>query len=336
MEAREERIQRLKRLKRKRIITISVLIALVLGLGGGYYGVKQYKEKKAEQEAKKKAEQENSQEIYKLTTFAYNDAAELDVTNEETSYGFYKVDREIGYNWVRKGMDSFPTKATKIMDIIQKFCHMTSTTRIPGEGADLSQYGLDNPVISARIMLKDGSVHQFYLGSETPYSEGHYFLYEGTGDIYVAEPGVYIQLTTPEIKLAQEETFPQTTIENITKVTVSERDGETTSYMPETEADGTVTYPSIFSDCKKFIATEVQEYDCKDFSEYGLDNPYVTVEVDYKESVYDEEGNATEENRTMTAKIGDKAESGGYYVRINESSFVYIMTEAFAKKYIPQ
>lgn len=336
MEAREERIQRLKRRKRKRIITVSVLLALVVGLGGGYFAVRQYNEKKAEREAKEKEELANSTQVHKLTTFVYNDAAELEVTNEETTYAFYKVDAVVGYNWVRRGMESFPTKATQIMDIIQKFCRMTSTTRIPGEGADLSKYGLEDPVISAKITLKDGSVHKFYLGAETPYSEGNYFLYEATGDIYVAEPGVYIQLTTPEIKLALEETFPQTTKEKITKVTVSVRDGETTTYVPEANADGTVTYPSIFADSVKFIASTVQEYDCKDFAEYGLENPYVTVTVDYTESVPDSEGNLTEEPRTMTAQLGDEAKNGGYYARINGSPFVYIMTTAYAKKYIPQ
>lgn len=337
MEEREERLQRIKRRKRKRVLTTCIMVVLVIGLGAGYLAIKKDNEKKEKRERLQqyKQELEAMKEIKKITTFSYNDAAELDVTNEETSYGFYKVDQKVGYKWVRKGMESFPTKATKVMDIIQEFCHMQVDTTISGKDADLSEFGLDNPKATVRIQLKDGSVHQFSLGAEAPYSAGHYFLYNVTGDIYIAKPGVYVQVSTPELGMAMEETFPTTTKENIQKVTIGVRDGEVTEYVPQQQGDGNVIYPDCFADCVKFVASRIKEYDCKDFSIYGLDNPYVTVTVNYKGYVTDAEGNKTEENLSMTAEIGDEAQEGGYYVRINKSPFVYIMSEAFAKKYIP-
>ncbi len=336
MEAREERIQRLKRLKRKRMLTVVVLFVLLAGLGGGYFVARQYSEKKAEEEARKQEEQESGAEELTVTTFSLSDVAEIAYTNEEGSYCFVRTESDNGDIWVREGVEDFPTKNSKVQTIIKSFCNLTSTTKVAAADAVLSDYGLEEPAFSVKITLTDGTVRQFYLGEEAPYSSGYYLLQEETGDVWVVESSVYTQLSTTEMKLVQEETFPKTDLENITEVTVALRGEDTLSYVPQTAEDGTVTYPSIFTDCEKFVASTVQEYHCTDFGEYGLADPYLTVTVHYTESVTDEEGNTAKENRTVTLELGDVTVSGNYYARVNGSSFVYIMTAANAKKYIPQ
>ncbi|MBQ9766979.1 MAG: DUF4340 domain-containing protein [Lachnospiraceae bacterium] len=337
MDAREERELRLKRLKRKRAITVVVLLVLLVGLGGGYYAARQYAEQKAAKEAEEEAAK-NATTEYKVTTFTYYDVAEFEYTNEKTSYHFVKNEDSTDTNvvWVRKGMEDFPVDLDALVDVICTPCGFTSTTKIESEDADLSGFGFDAPKITVKVTLKDGAIHDFKVGNEAPYDEGYYLLYETTGEIWVVESWFYKELSTEEMKLVQAENFPETSEEYITEVTVAVRDGDTVSYQPQVAEDDTVTFPSIFKNCEKFIATTVQEYDCKDFSQYGLDNPYVTVTVHYMENVTDAEGNVTSEPRVMTAEIGDLTVSKNYYVRINGSPYVYIMTAANAAKYIPQ
>lgn len=338
MEAREERTKRLKRLKQKRMITVLALLVLLIGLGGGYYAAAQYREKKAEEEAQRQEEEENAgkTEEFAVTDFMFADVAAIEYTNEENSYRFVRTESDAGDIWVREGMEDFPTKTDKIQTIILSLCKLTGTAKISGAGGTLADYGLEAPAISAEVTLKDGTVWQCSLGNEAPYSSGYYLLEKESGDIYVVASGVHTQLSTTEMKLVQEETFPQTKQENITEVRVALRGEDALSYVPQTAEDGTAVYPSIFADCEKFIATTIQEYNCTDFSKYGLAEPYLTVTVYYTESVTDQDGNTTEESRTATLELGDLTVSGNYYARVNGSPYVYIMTAANAQKYIPQ
>ncbi|MCH5272496.1 MAG: DUF4340 domain-containing protein [Lachnospiraceae bacterium] len=338
MEAREERIKRLKRLKQKRMITVLVLLVLLIGLGGGYYAAVQYREKKAREEAQRKEEEENAAktEEFIITEFSFNDVAAIEYTNGEGTYCFVKTESDTGNSWVREGKEDFPIKLSKLQTIILSLCKLNGTAKISEAGEPLSNYGLAEPVISGKVTLQDGTVWQFSLGDEAPYSSGYYLLEKETGDIYVVASSVRTQLSTTEMKLVQEETFPQTTQEKMTEVRVELRGEDALSYVPQTAEDGTVTYPSIFADCEKFIATTIQEYNCTDFSEYGLEEPYLTVTVYYTENVTDQDGNTTKENRTVTLELGDLTVSNNYYARVNGSPYVYIMTAAHAQKYIPQ
>lgn len=336
MEEREERLRRLKRLKQKRMISMAVLCVIILGLGGAYFAVNRQNEKKAADEAKKKAEKElAANQTVDITSFSLTDVAEIEFTNEEATYHF--VWTEIGNygSWVRQGVDVFPTNDEKVQTIGDEFCQMTGSMRIPAEDVVLADYGLEDAKYSARLTLTDGTEHRFLLGDEAPYSEGYYMLYENTGDVFVVRKNVYTLLSTKELKLVLGETFPSAEPESMMEIRIEVRDGETISYKPEVADDGTMTYPQIFYDSVRFVASTIQEYNCTDFAQYGLDDPYVTVTVDYLGYVMDDAGAITREPMTMVAEIGDKTVSDNYFVRINGSDFVYIMTAAHAKKYIP-
>lgn len=336
MDAREERELRLKRLKRKRAICVSVLAVCLLCLGGGYAALRQYQAKEAARKAEEEAAK-NATESYKVTTFTYYDVAEFEYTNAEASYHFVRNDGDSDVVWIRKGQEDFPINLEKVAEVICTPCNLSATAKVETEGAALEDYGLDEPEITVRVTLADGTVSSFRLGNAAPYDAGYYMLQEETGDIWIVESWVYKALSTSEMKLVQAETFPETSVENIMEVTVAVRGEDTISYLPQIEADDTVTFPAIFQSCEKFIATTVQEYDCQDFSEYGLENPYVTVTVYYMESTVDEDGAVSDAKLcTMTAEIGDLTVSDNYYVRINGSPYVYIMTAANARKYIPE
>lgn len=335
MDAGEERKLRLKRLKRKRMITVGVLAVLLIVLGGGYFTAQRYKEqqrvKEAEEEAAKNATME-----YQVTSFTYYDVIELEYTNPETSYHFVRSEEEDNTYWVRKDKEGFPIDLDTFVDVVCSPCNLTSTKKIEAGEADLASYGMDQPVITIKVTLKDGTVHSFLVGNKAPYDAGYYLYHETTKELWVVESWFYKEFTTAETKLVQAETFPETEEAYITEVTLAVRGEDTLSYQPQVAEDDTVTFPAIFKNCEKFIATTVQEYDCKDFAVYGLVDPYVTVTVHYMENVTDAEGTVTSVPRTMTAEIGDLTVSNNYYVRINGSSYVYIMTAANAEKYIPQ
>lgn len=338
MEERDERAQRLKRLKKKRMLTMLVLCAVLVGLGGGYFALSHANAKKAAEEAKKKEEQEKQNDVTEeITAFALTDVKSIEFSNEENSYVFaWEESEESIGSWVKQDERDFPTNEEKLQNIIGVFCRMTGTKRIAAADVVQADYGVDDTACVAKVILADGTEHSFRLGDKAPYDEGYYMLYENTGDVFVVADNVHTQLTTKHIKLVQGETFPSAYPEKITEIRVEIRDGETTSYVPVDNGDGTVSFPSVFYDSTRFVASTIQEYNCKDFSKYGLDNPYATVTINYMGYVFDERGMLTEAPCTMMAEIGDKTVSGNYYVRIDKSDFVYIMIEAHAMKYLPR
>jgi len=293
--------------------------------------------KAAEEQAKKDAEQSirTAQET-EFTSFMLTDVAEIEYSNEEAVYNFYWFEIENYGGWLRRDQEDFPTDDSIIQTIINYFCCMVGTSRMEAKDINLADYGLDDTKYWAKITLTDGTVHTFYLGNETPYATGDYLLYENTGEVFVVSSTVKKKMATEEIKLVLAETFPSAEAESMTELRIEVRDGETISYVPELNEDGSYSYPPIFYDSIRFVASTVQEYNCTDFSKYGLDDPYVTVTIDYLGYVMDENGVITREPSTMVAEIGDKTVSDNYYVRINGSDFVYIMTAAHAKKYLPQ
>ena len=337
MDEREARIQRLKRLKRKRMLTICVLCVLLIGLGGGYYILREYNEKKAAEEARKEEEKlalENTEEA--ITSFKLTEVAAIEFTNEEASYHFVWTDMDPTGTWVKQDETDFPTNITKVQTIIGTFCEMTGSNRIAAEKADLSLYGLDNTAYTAKITLREGGEHSFRVGNAAPYDSGYYLLYENTGDVYVVTNLAHTRLATEKIDMVQAETFPSAEPESMMELRIEVRDGETISYVPEENEDGSFAYPPIFYDSMRFVASTIEEYNCTDFAKYGLDDPYVTVTIDYLGYTFDEGGMLIREPMTMKLEIGDKTVSDNYFVRVNDSNFVYIMVDLQAQKYLPQ
>lgn len=337
MEEREERALRLKRLRRKRVYTMVALVALLGLLGGGYLFITERKVRLAAEEAQKKAEQEAARnQKTEITSFLLKDVASVKFTNEEATYHFVWVeDGEYGA-WIRQGQEDFPTNEEKLQTIMSNFCELTGTSKMNLAEINPADYGLENTKLTIQLTLTDGTDHGFCLGDEAPYDAGYYLLYENTGEVFVVASNIHTQLTTKEIKLVQGETFPSAEPESITELRIEVRDGETTSYVPEVAEDGSKTIPPIYYDSVRFVASTIQEYNCTDFAKYGLDDPYVTVTIDYLGYVFTEGGLLTREPCTMVLEIGDKTVSDNYFVRVDGSDFVYIMMKAQAKKYLPE
>lgn len=335
MDEREERLQRIKRIRRNRVITVLVLCGVLVALVGGYKSMVRRNEERAAKEAAEDAERiENLTEKVQITEFLLKDVTEFAFTNQEASYHFvWKQENNYG-NWIRQGQEDFPTNAEKVQTIAGYFCDLSGTRKIGGEGTVLATYGLDDTKFTATLTLADGTIEKFRIGDAAPESAGRYLLKESTGEVFVVSALIYKQLSTEEIKLVQGDTFPSAMPEKMSEVRIEIKGRETASYVPTTKEDGSADIPTIFYDCMTFVASTIQEYNCKDFAKYGLDDPYATVTVNYTGYVMDETGTIKEEETSMVLEIGDKTISDNYFVRVNGTDFVYIMVAAQAQKYL--
>lgn len=336
MDAREEREQRLKRLKKKRMLSIAALMLILSAVIGGYFIARQIRIKKTTEEAEKKA-QENQSQVHLITKFTLVDATAVKVSNEDADFGFSWIytneEQHIG-GWVKDGEADFPTKASAVQQLIDSVCALYGTTQILAADVEPEKYGLNDSKVRISVFLKDGTEQAFSFGSAAPYGAGYYMRQESTGDVYVVDSTVYNLINTKTIDYAMAETFPTAQISSITEVIIEEKGKETLKYERTINPDGSANFPSIFGDCTSFVASKIVEYNCKDFAKYGLDDPYAVVTVLYNGHETNENGEDILVPYMMFAKLGNKNESGNYYARINDSSYVYIMTAAFAEKYL--
>ena len=335
MDEREERLQRIKRIRRKRVITVLVLCGVLVALVGGYKALIRHNEERAAKEAAKDQERiDYVTDKVQITEFLLKDVTEFAFTNSEASYHFvWKQEGNYG-NWIRQGQEDFPTNGEKVQTIAGYFCNMSGTRKIGEEGTVLATYGLDDTRFTATVTLDDGTVEKFRIGDAAPYSAGRYMLKESTGEVFVVADLIYKQLSTEEKKLVKGDTFPSAMPEKMSEVRIEIKGQEPQSYVPGTKEDGSADIPTIFYDCISFVASTIQEYNCKDFAKYGLDDPYATVTVNYTGYIMDETGNIREEETSMVLEIGDKTVSDNYYVRVNGTDFVYILVKAQAEKYL--
>ena len=132
------------------------------------------------------------------------------------------------------------------------------------------------------------------------------------------------------------------TTDQIMDVTV-ETDGEQTMYIaydetkekpwqlttPEGTFDGdSDAVTSALGKYNSYSVKSVVEYNCADFSRYGLEEPATVVTVRYTEEEETEEATV----KTLVFEFGNKnEEESGTYVRINGSPYVYTMTEYYVE-----
>lgn len=336
MDAREEREKRLKRLKQKRMIMIAALMLVLSAVIGGYFIARQIRIKKTTEEAEKKA-QENQSQVHLITQFTLVDATAVEVSNEDADFGFTWIytneEQHIG-GWVKDGEAEFPTKASAVQQLIDSVCALYGTTKIPAADVEPEKYGLNNSKVRIKVTLKDGTEPAFSFGAAAPYGAGYYMCQETTGDVYVVDSTVYNLVNTKLIDYAMAETFPVAQISGITEVIIEEKGRDTLKYERSINPDGSANFPSIFGDCTSFVASKIVEYNCKDFTKYGLDDPYATITVLYNGHETNENGEDILIPYMMYAKLGNRTESGNFYARVNDSNYVYIMTAAFAEKYL--
>ena len=177
---------------------------------------------------------------------------------------------------------------------------------------------------------------------------------------------------------AQEEDFPAiSSTDTISKITVKgeksyelSENKDTSSWSVSGDGDeekaDSATVSSLVSSFGSMAYDSLVNYKCTDDSEYGLDDPYATITVDYQEEKETEEDSDTDGEETsdssdsdesedassddetvesaedtdaeeeaepemvdaqLVIKVGNVAEDGNRYVMVNDSNEVYTMSE---------
>lgn len=290
-----------------------VLAVVVLGVCcGAYAGVKTYV---AHQEQKES--EEDSEESTTVFTASTDNIKSLDFMVDDTETTFEKDDD----SWVKKDETDFPVNQTTLDSAASAIASVDSD-RVLEDVDDLSEYGLDSPSNTIKIVTKsdeedgDDITTTLYVGDKNS-STSQYYVRKDDDEktVYLIDSSCVEPFTKSLDDYAQMEDFPAiSNTDTITKISVDgdnsyelSKDEDTSTWSvkgseDEEKADS-ATVSSLVSSFGSMAYSSLADYKCDDKSKYGLDKPYATIIVDYQEEVADDD---TQDNTTASSVAADE------------------------------
>ena len=316
----------------KMVIAVAVLVVCC----GAYAGVKTYVAKQEQKESDEETEE-------KTTVFSASadDIQSLDFMIDKNETTFEKDNDQ----WIKKDEKEFPVNQTTLDDAASSVASIESD-RVLSDVEDLEEYGLDTPSNTLKIVTKDSGddssedsandsaktvTTTLYVGDENS-STSQYYVYKDDDKttVYMVDASSIEPFTKDLYDYAQGEDFPAiSNTDDINKIYVS---GENSYELvknddnslwtiqgagDEKEKTDSATVSSLVSSFGSMAYNSFVNYKCDDKSEYGLDDPYAVITVDYQEEVEsdsedshdtdntEDTSSSTEENSTDTSESDD-------------------------------
>lgn len=327
---------------KKKTVKLVFSVVILAAACGAYFGVKHY--------VNKQEELENQETEEKTSVFSAE-------TENITTLGFMIDEKEVtfvkdGDSWIKEDEREFPVSQSKLDTVVDRVTSIEAE-RVLENVEDLSEYGLDEPSNAITIKEKGDETEKvtvLYVGDRND-STGQYYMSKGEDEktVYLASETVIEPFTDTLYAFAETETFPVVDTSSVKRIQV---EGEN-SYVLEKENDtgfwniGTSSSDMEKSDSAKagslvssignLAYDKFVNYNAEDLSEYGLDNPYAVIMVDYEEEQETEEEDALDEESEKTMEtitvekqlivsVGNECEGDTRYVSVNGSSQIYTIS----------
>ena len=262
-----------------------------------------------------------------------------------------------GDTW-QDGLDAkFPLDVSFATAMLNAVETLKATVTIR-ESGDLAQYGLAEPACTVKLTTKDGGETRLSIGDQNSLTKDYYVLYQDDPSVYTMDAALYTAFAHKRLDLVEKEALPELSDMKLLRIEGADavktltylEDNAALSYSSSypwfwTAEDG--TQKALASDKVKTLTDHLAnmkwdacvDYAMTDPAKYGLDQPTLTVKINYVETVSvdtgekDSQGNAVTEEKSydqnMTLLIG--AVSGGsHYAALDGSKMVYTIDSSVA------
>ena len=247
-------------------------------------------------------------------------------------------------SWVKKDETAFPVNQTTL-DSAASAIEKVEADRVLEDVEDLAEYGLDSPSNTVTVDTADGTT-KLNIGDENT-STNQYYISRDDDDstVYVVAADTVSPFMNSLYDYAQGEDFPTIDSSTEKKVQVSENKD---SYVLEENSDGatwdvsgdgssdkesadTTAAGNVTSGLGSFAFDQFVNYNAEDLSQYGLDNPYATITVDYQEEVEDDSTDSTTTvDKQLVIYVGDEAGDGSRYVTVDNKQIYTMSTDTLS------
>lgn len=283
-------------------------------------------------------EEDTTETVFEIDA---EDISNIQIVSGENTFDFSHGDD----TWSYVQDANFPLSESAILDKVSSLTSISSSGTIENP-ENLSDYGLEDPEVTATVTDTEGETTKLSLGTTNDAVSGCYMsLNDDTSKIYLVDTSLKTNLQFDLSDIAEKEDIPSITGSTITSVTIQKPEGTARLYQDSTsetgwtfaDTDGSTvpadsslvsTYTSNFS---ALAWTDYVTYDLSNLETYGLDNPTViTVDYQVEEEAEDSSSEDTEEDSTVTVDkqmvmlLGDQTEDGNYYYgKLQDDTCIY-------------
>lgn len=280
--------------KRKKNLGLLLLLLAMIVLLGVYFWLVKFNDKKEAQDTAA----DETKAIVSLDTgtiksiYFKNPSLEMTLTLNDKGV------------WEDKEDSTFPVNQTYAANMQNAFAEIKPTSTLTEGIEDLSAFGLKNPVITATATTSDGKETTVMIGNETPFGGEYYAALEGSKEVYVIGTSFYSYFHYTRTDLTAVEAIPAVKAENVTKLSVTAKDGRdfevvydedspydysgfsnyimNKPYATPVAADND-SMTTLFGNYASLSFSSCADYNATDLSKYGLEEPAYTVSLDYYE-----------------------------------------------------
>lgn len=304
----------------------------------------------------------------------------LDIdTSTITSFSFTNGDETLSFVledevWYYDADRNFPVLQDSINTMLENMGTVTAADELK-DVEDLAEYGLDSPAQLITITTEDGEVISLNIGDLNVSTSNYYAcLNDDTTSVYTISSAIPSAFGIALYDLVDTEDFPSIDTGAIYYLAVEQEDSkiEFTGVSGEAESSNwkikknedeaksadTTSVESLFSNAGNLAFDSCVEYDAKNLSQYGLDQPSATITMQYtveyeavvEDSDSESEETDTSETETITVEkevillIGNQLVEEAadetsediisYYVQVEGSNEVHTMSATYLEPFL--
>ena len=325
-----------KRKKQELQLALLVLVLVILIAAYVLYGIYESKNKK-EQAAEEQTDTDT------LVAVEEDSLIELHYKNE---LGDVQLVKGSDGSWTQKNQNQIPVNQTYVKKMTESLEKLEAVKVIVENAEDLSEYGLDGPLLTVEAERKEEPSIKVLVGDKSPFGDGYYACVDGEKKVYLIAGTFFNTYHYGANDLIEHASAPTIAAENVTHILIKDSEkgtleikyeednpydysgSELTPYVIQQgyeipiagDADQIKAYLSCLSNLsyQKCI-----DYEGKDLAKYGFDQPTASVQIDYYTM---EDGDSEKAEHSYQLLIGSLTEEEtSYYVKEKDSNSVYIM-----------
>lgn len=304
--------------------------------------------------------EEETEDSFVVTTVEESDIQKIIYTIDDTEI---ELDLK-GEEWVTPTDETCPVNEYTVDAMLSVLKEVKATRKIKKKDIDVESFGLEVPEKVIHFTLKDGTEMTYTLGALNSVVDKYYFQMSGDENVYMIDTTMYNTFDYDLLELAEVEEYPSIGNQDIADFLVT-MDGKTLYFVDAKDAahkknDSEIPkcvwkYGEDKDNLKKVDSTYAEELiqaiigltnaECvtynkteKDVKKCGLDQPSMTLVVNYTKMQTSETEETEDSTEVADAEIIDESytvyvggvdeESGEYYVNMEGSDAIYTMNVA--------
>ena len=320
--------------KKKRSSTLIILLIAMIVMIGAYFWLLRYKEEQADAVN----EEETTEDTVAIASIDAETIGSIYFKNESNKMTLMLDDDAV---WKNSEDELFPVNQTYAGNMQSALASVTSSRTITEVTKDLASFGLDTPAVQVIATLDDGTTTSIAIGDEAPVVGGYYATVDEGSEVYIVTAAFYNCFIYTLTEMTATETIPTITAEYITHLTVENKDKQNVeiSYDETSYADyagftnWTMDQPyataipadadavaTVLSNYASIEFLSCIDYNAKDLSKYGFDDPTASIALEYYEV------ETTKVYHDYELIIGTTDEAGNYYAKLKDSNAVHTIS----------